>query len=150
MRKTALLVLIPLALAVFYIVSNAQPPTLPIVIEAAQTLNETGGVDGVFKRGELVLVEATLSFPATYYAPPSLEFLYIVKFQDSRGVTFYYGVVKTSLEQGKTGTYTVGGKIPENAPTGTYTAWIYVWSNWPIYGFTAYAVPREVTFTVTP
>jgi len=148
MSRKALLIF-SLVLAALYTIAAASSSSLYINVTSAKTLSETGAEKYTFKRGELVLVNATLEFPPAYYAPPSLEFLYIVKFQDSKGVTFYYGVVKTSLEQGKKGSYTVGGKIPENAPLGTYKAVIYVWSNWPVYGFTAYSTPYELTFTVS-
>ncbi|MCI4461459.1 MAG: hypothetical protein JHC12_00640 [Thermogladius sp.] len=148
MNKIALLILSSLIIAALYTIATASTNTLYINVASANTLDETGAKKTTFTRGQLVLVNATLQFPSQYYAPPSLSFLYIVKFQDSNGVTFYYGIVKTSLEQGKTGSYVVGGKIPENAPLGTYKAVIYVWSNWPAYGFTAYSVSYEVTFTV--
>lgn len=122
----------------------------PMRIDDAKTLDEEGRAKNTFKRGELVLVEARVVCPFKFYAPPEYRFLYIVKFVDSQGTTFYYGVIYGVLQPGKNATYVVGGKIPENAPTGTYKAYIYVWSNWPAYEFpTAYAKEANVTFTVT-
>lgn len=126
-------------------------PTYPMQIVSPQTLDESGNPKTTFKRGELVLVQATVKYPFVLYAPPEYKFLYIVKFQDSNLVTFYYGVVYGKLSPGQNATFAVGGKIPDNAPTGNYTAYIYVWSNWPAYGIpTAYAQYVKVTFTVQP
>lgn len=125
--------------------------TFPMRIVGARTLDEEGRPTTVFKRGQLVLVEATVVCPFEHYAPPEYRFLFIVKFVDSRGVTFYYGVVYGRLVPGQNATYAVGGKIPEGAPTGTYKAVIYVWSNWPAYEFpTAYTERVKVEFTVQP
>lgn len=143
-----LLVTLAVTLVLPVVVSQA---TFPMRIEDAKTLDETGKPTSAFKRGDLVLVEATVVCPFEYYAPPEYEFLYIVKFVDNRGVTFYYGVIYGKLVSGQSATYAVGGKIPEGASTGTYKAIIYVWSNWPAYEMpTAYAEPVEVTFTVQP
>ena len=126
-------------------------PTFPMRIVNPRTLDESGTSKETFRRGELVLVEATVDCPFTYYAPPEYTFLYIVKFQDPNLVTFYYGVVYGKLSPGQSVTFAVGGKIPDNAPTGTYTATIYVWSNWPAYGYpTAYADVVSRQFTVQP
>lgn len=123
--------------------------TYPMIITQTRTMDESGNTKSTFKRGDLVLVEATVNCPFQFYAPPEYRFLFIVKFVDSNGVTFYYGVVYGSLQPGKNATFAVGGKIPEGAPVGTYRAHIYVWSNWPAYAWpTAYAQDVEVTFTV--
>ncbi len=139
---TAIILVLPLV---------ASQHQFPMRIENAVTRDEEGYPKRTFKRGDLVLVEARVVCPFEYYAPPEYKFLYIVKFVDSHGVTFYYGVVYGALQPGKNATYVVGGKIPENAPTGIYRAYIYVWSNWPAYETpTAYAEYVSIDFTVTP
>jgi len=149
-RKTQVaMVLTALTLAAAWLALSQ--PTFPMRIVNQKTLDESGYPKTTFRRGELVLVQATVDCPFTYYAPPEYTFLYIVKFQDPNLVTFYYGVVYGKLSPGQSVTFAVGGKIPDNAPTGTYTAYIYVWSNWPAYGTpTAYTDVVSIQFTVQP
>ena len=150
-RKTQLaIVLTAFTLAAAWLAFSQ--PTFPMQIVNPRTLDEIGNPKATFRRGELVLVEATVNYPfAYYYLSPEYTFLYIVKFQDPNLVTFYYGVVYGKLSPGQSATFAVGGKIPDNAPLGTYTATIYVWSNWPAYGTsTAYADVVSIQFTVQP
>lgn len=141
---------VPAVLILLVAVSSAfSQTTYPMRIEDVKTLDEEGRVKTTFRRGDLVLVQAKVVCPFEHYAPPEYRFLYIVKYVDSRGVTFYYGVVYGVLQPGRNATYVVGGKIPENAVTGAYRAHIYVWSNWPAYQLpTAYARDVAVDFTV--
>jgi len=146
-KKHLTIVLMAIALTASWLALSQA--TFPMQIINPRTLDESGNPKTNFKRGELVLVEATVKCPFAYYAPPEYSFLYIVKFQDPSVVTFYYGVVYGKLSPGQSATFAVGGKIPDNYPIGTYKVTIYVWSNWPAYGIpTAYAEPVEVTFTV--
>jgi hypothetical protein len=148
MQKPLLAIVLALILAAAGL--SLSQVSYPMQIVNPKTLDESGNPKTTFKRGALVLVEATVNCPFAFYAPPEYRFLYIVKFKDSNDVTFYYGVVYGKLSPGQNATFAVGGKIPDNAPEGNYTAWIYVWSNWPAYGnVTAYAEAVSITFTVT-
>ena len=150
MRRSQLVVAL-LVLTITAALPVLSQQNFPMRIVNTRTLDEEGNPKTTFKRGSLVLVEATVEYPFTYYAPPEYSFLYIVKFQDPNLVTFYYGVVYGKLSPGQSITLAVGGKIPDNAPYGTYKATIYVWSNWPAYGNpTAYAESVEVPFSVQP
>ncbi|MEM0267089.1 MAG: hypothetical protein QW320_07895 [Ignisphaera sp.] len=152
MRKSIVKCLtLPLLIALLVVATTVfSASTFPMEVKDIKTLDEEGNPKTSFRRGDLVLVQATVDCPFMFYAPPQYNFLFIVKFVNSQGVTFYYGVIYGSLQPGKNATYAVGGKIPEGAPTGTYRAYIYVWSNWPAYETpTAYAEVKSVDFTVT-
>lgn len=128
-----------------------------LTIENVVTRNEMGDLQSTFNRDEVVIVEATVEYPAAgyYYYVQPLSFLFIVKINDPDGVTIYYGVVYAKLKPGESGTYAVGALIPSGAKTGTYTAYIYCWNMWPGQAgpgnpWIAYAEYKTVTFTVEP
>ncbi|MEM0083043.1 MAG: hypothetical protein QW102_00820, partial [Candidatus Nezhaarchaeales archaeon] len=59
--------------------------TFPMEVKDIKTLDEEGNPKTSFRRGDLVLVQATVDCPFMFYAPPQYNFLFIVKFVNSQG-----------------------------------------------------------------
>ncbi len=122
-----------LALVVVAFAALALAQTYPLQITKLETKDLQGNVKTSFKRGEVVIVETTISWAPTYYyyyAAASLSYLEII--------TMWYGytmtglaLTRTSIGPGETKTFGGGMQIRMTDPMGTYRIEVYVWNGFP-------------------
>lgn len=160
-KHLVIIIMFMAVIAAVFLVTLAYANGFILRTTNAVTRNETGALQSTFQREDVVIVEATVEYPAGgyyyyyYYSNQPLSFLFIVKIDDPDGLTIYYGVVYAKLKPGESGTYAVGALIPKDAKTGTYTAYIYCWNTWPSMAgngkkWIAYSEEKTVNFVVVP
>ncbi|MEM2015832.1 MAG: hypothetical protein QXE58_06305 [Candidatus Methanomethylicia archaeon] len=129
---------------------------LPLHITKYSTTDQYGTPKTTFKRGDMVLVNATIEMATAYYyyyyyyyyyTTPT-KYLLIVEILYGNTPVFI-GFVFHEIPPGGTSTAGVGYSIPLNAPTGTYTVKIYVWSQWLVKGGVPIADNSGLSFTFT-
>jgi hypothetical protein len=150
--KKALLAVVAAA----FIAAVALAQTMPIQITTVTTKNYQGTPTTTFKRGDVIIVETTLTCPTGYYyyyyAPAGVSYLELITmwFKNTMmGLT----LTRDTIAPG--GSKTFGGGIATRVgdPTGTYTFEIYVWNGFPSEMGAAWAPlasPATTSVTVTP
>jgi hypothetical protein len=146
--KKALLAVVAAA----FIAAVALAQTMPIQITTVTTKNYQGYPTTTFKRGDIIIVETTLTCLTGYYAPTSVSYLELITmwFKNTMmGLT----LTRDTIAPG--GSKTFGGGIATRVgdPTGTYNFEIYVWNGFPSEMGAAWAPlasPATTSVTVTP
>lgn len=149
--KKALLAVVAAA----FIAAVALAQTMPIQITTVTTKNYQGTPTTTFKRGDVIIVETTLTCPTGYYyyyAPAGVSYLELITmwFKNTMmGLT----LTRDTIAPG--GSKTFGGGIATRVgdPTGTYTFEVYVWNGFPSEMGAAWAPlasPATTSVTVTP
>lgn len=136
----------------------APEQSLPLYITQRSTTDQYGTPKTTFKRGDMVLVNATIEMATAYYyntyyyyyyyytQPTKYLFIVEILYGDT---PVFIGFVFHEIPPGGISTSGVGYSIPLNAPTGTYTVKIFVWSNWLTKGGVRLAENSGLSFTFT-
>jgi len=126
---TLLVAAIVLVLAVVYPV---YADGYPLTISNVATKNYDGETVTSFSKGELALIEVTVTYPSTYYyyygGAQQIQCLIIVEVFDPSNVVRFLFFKKTTLSQGESFTTGWGFKIPYGAQSGTWTVKVFVWN----------------------
>ncbi|MCX8169150.1 MAG: hypothetical protein N3E39_02915 [Candidatus Methanomethylicia archaeon] len=127
---------------------------LPLRITKWSTTDHVGTPKNIFKRGEMVLVNATIEMATAYYYYYYYYYYYVRPTRYLLIVEILYGdtpvfigFVFHEIPPGASSTSGVGWSIPSNAPIGTYTVKIYVWSTWIVKGGVVLADNSGLSFT---
>ena len=129
----------------------------PLHINSANSLNSSGGLQTVFSKGEIVMVNVTLEMATQfvndyyYYSYFSSSVDYLMLVQIMKGSTpIYLGFLSSEVSPAGIHSAGVGLKIPGDASAGTYTAKIMIWDSWNDGGsILADNSGLETTFSVT-
>jgi len=128
----------------------------PLTITSFETKDLSGNPKVTFRKGEIVVVETKISYPAPtyyYYAPPGgLSYLQII------GI--YYGgsmtglsLTRGTINPGESKSFGGGTLIRVTDPSGTYRVKTFVWNGFPSEmgaGWLPLSDIQEKTITVTP
>ncbi len=153
-----LIMLVIVALAVTSLnVTQVSAAGYPMTINSVETISlSTGTVAINFTRGDTIFFKVNVSGVGTYayvgpgYAYVARSFMMIVRVTDPQGHMVFFGVVKDSISQYETKSYSVGWWIPSGAMPGQYKVKVMIMDNWPwIVPSTALAMYYEATFTVS-
>ena len=149
--KKALLAVVAVASLAAVILAQT---TMPIQIVSVETKNYQGVPTSTFRRGDVIIVETTLTCPTGYYyyAPTGVSYLEVITMwykNTMMGLT----LTRDTIMPG--GTKIFGGGIATRVgdPTGTYNFKIFVWNGFPSEMGTAWAPladPATTSVTVTP
>jgi len=152
MKKALLAVVAAASLAAVVLAQT----TMPIQIVSVVTKNYDGVPTSTFRRGDVIIVETTLTCPPSYYyyyyAPAAVSYLEVITMwykNTMMGLT----LTRDTITPG--GTRTFGGGIATRIgdPTGTYNFEIYVWNGFISEMGAAWAPladPKITSVTVTP
>ncbi|RLE80123.1 MAG: hypothetical protein DRJ51_06400 [Thermoprotei archaeon] len=127
-------------------------PFYPMIVTGVATKDMAGNLKSEFERGEMVIVEASFTYPGGPYYPEEMSYLVIIElFYGGRpmGLTLTRGTIRS----GETKSFGGGIAIRHGAPTGTYTVEVYVWNGFPSEmgaNWAALAEMETTTITVNP
>ena len=134
--------------------------TLMIIAQAQYPLTVTAKVkdmQGVerttFRRGEVIVVETTVSMPGDYYyGAAAISYLEIIVMRYKYWM-MSITLTRDSISPGESNVFGGGMGIRMSDPTGTYTIDVYVWNGFPSEmreAWTPLAEKYTISIEVTP
>ncbi|MCC6051546.1 MAG: hypothetical protein LM580_12610 [Thermofilum sp.] len=147
---------LPIVVTAVFLAAIVLAQTKPIQITSVVTKNYDGNPTTTFRKGEIIIVETTITYTTDYYyyayGAPSYSYLELITMwykSTMMGLT----LTRDTITPGASKTF--GGGIPTRPgdPTGTYTFKVMVWNGFPSEKGAAWASladPQTVTVTVNP
>lgn len=126
--------------------------TMPLTITKAETKDLAGVSKTTFKRGEVIIVETTITITPAYYAPAPISYLQLITLWH-RDTMMGLALTRDTISPGVTKVFGGGMLVRVGDPIGTYGIEVYVWNGFPSEMGAAWrplATPAVRTVTVTP